>query len=295
MVSNSIATPGPERTIIIVSTRLNNDFFVKLWSRVGAPIIDPILSKYVALASPIEITSTVDRLAIDSQIKLGLLDQVCKSPIQKVPIYDVSISTNQYYTPSDGSSTHDAHPDGYGYDSAPQSFISLMTPEYKPPAFDYSNGLCYIPPRKASLVYYDHGVGLFYWGLGISVYGSLYNATCFAVRTHLSSLYPFLFSEYQQYEYPFRPPYDYIGGGETDYIGEGDTDYLECWYSLTTTSNCVRSCFIALGMSEIRNNFIIFPTNSPALADESTPSMRYLAIKACRETPTAVLISPLAV
>eukprot|EP00965_Chrysotila_dentata_P040349 1339032-Pleurochrysis_carterae.AAC.1 len=26
-----------------------------------------------------------------------------------------------------------------------------MTPEYEAPAFDYFNGLCYIPPRKASM------------------------------------------------------------------------------------------------------------------------------------------------
>eukprot|EP00965_Chrysotila_dentata_P197242 6178080-Pleurochrysis_carterae.AAC.1 len=43
--------------------------------------------------------------------------------------------------PSDGLSLHDAHPDGYGYDSAPQSLISLITPEYESPAFDYSNDL----------------------------------------------------------------------------------------------------------------------------------------------------------
>eukprot|EP00965_Chrysotila_dentata_P250437 6209449-Pleurochrysis_carterae.AAC.1 len=28
--------------------------------------------------------------------------------------------------------------------------LALITPEYKPPAFDYSNGLCYILPRMAS-------------------------------------------------------------------------------------------------------------------------------------------------
>eukprot|EP00965_Chrysotila_dentata_P057277 1899983-Pleurochrysis_carterae.AAC.1 len=77
------------------------------------------------------------------------------------------------------NTTHDAHSDGYGYDGAPDSLISLMTPEYKPPAFDYSNGLCHILPRKAKIVY-CHGVGLFYWGRGISVYGSFCNATYFA-------------------------------------------------------------------------------------------------------------------
>eukprot|EP00965_Chrysotila_dentata_P054340 1802849-Pleurochrysis_carterae.AAC.1 len=53
---------------------------------------------------------------------------VCISPIQRVPLYDVCNSANRYYMPSDGFSTHDAHPDGYGYDSAPHSLISLMTP-----------------------------------------------------------------------------------------------------------------------------------------------------------------------
>eukprot|EP00965_Chrysotila_dentata_P086265 2846204-Pleurochrysis_carterae.AAC.2 len=53
-----------------------------------------------------------------------------------------------------------------------------MTPEYEPPAFDYSDGLCYIPPRKASMVF-GHDVGLFYWDRGIPVYGSFCNATYF--------------------------------------------------------------------------------------------------------------------
>eukprot|EP00965_Chrysotila_dentata_P178269 5888037-Pleurochrysis_carterae.AAC.1 len=75
-------------------------------------------------------------------MKLGLLDQVCISPTQRVPMYDVSNSASLYYTPSDGFSTHDANPDGYGYDSAPHSLISLMAPEYEPLAFNYSNGLC---------------------------------------------------------------------------------------------------------------------------------------------------------
>eukprot|EP00965_Chrysotila_dentata_P123966 4097305-Pleurochrysis_carterae.AAC.1 len=85
------------------------------------------------------------------------------SPIQRVPIYDVRKFVNLYYKPSDGFSPHDAHPDGYNYDSAPHSLRSLMTPEYEPPAFDYSSGLCYIPPRKASMVY-GHWVGQIYWG-----------------------------------------------------------------------------------------------------------------------------------
>eukprot|EP00965_Chrysotila_dentata_P071640 2367112-Pleurochrysis_carterae.AAC.1 len=95
----------------------------------------------------------------------------------RVPLHDVCNFANRYYVPSDGFSPHDAHPDGYGYNSAPHLLISLMTPEYEPPAFDFSNGLCCMPPRKASMVH-GHGVGLCYWG-----------------------------REYQHYEYPFYPPY----------------------------------------------------------------------------------------
>eukprot|EP00965_Chrysotila_dentata_P252102 6210488-Pleurochrysis_carterae.AAC.1 len=66
-------------------------------------------------------------------MKLGIVDQLCISPIQRVPIYDVSDYANQYYTPSDVFSIHDVHPDGYGCDSAPQpSLISLIVPEYGP-------------------------------------------------------------------------------------------------------------------------------------------------------------------
>eukprot|EP00965_Chrysotila_dentata_P129467 4279593-Pleurochrysis_carterae.AAC.1 len=71
------------------------------------------------------------------QMELGIPDQVCISPIQIESLYDVRHSANRYYMPSDGFSTHDAHPDGSGYDSAPHSLISSMTPEYEPPAFDY--------------------------------------------------------------------------------------------------------------------------------------------------------------
>ena len=44
------------------------------------------LNRNMSLALPIEKTGTVDRWAIDPQKKLGLLDQVCISPIQGVPI-----------------------------------------------------------------------------------------------------------------------------------------------------------------------------------------------------------------
>eukprot|EP00965_Chrysotila_dentata_P048833 1620252-Pleurochrysis_carterae.AAC.1 len=71
-------------------------------------------------------------------------------------------------------------------------------------------------------------------------------------------------------------------------IGEGGTDNLDCWYSLTSSCVSVCSCFIALGASESRNNFIIVPTNRPPLADESTPSMAYFAFDACQSTSIAV-------
>eukprot|EP00965_Chrysotila_dentata_P258319 6213181-Pleurochrysis_carterae.AAC.2 len=45
--------------------------------------------------------------------------------------------------------------------------ISSVTPEYEPPARDYSNGLCYIPPRIASKAY-GHGIGRYYWGGGMA-------------------------------------------------------------------------------------------------------------------------------
>eukprot|EP00965_Chrysotila_dentata_P185312 6117464-Pleurochrysis_carterae.AAC.1 len=167
-------------------------------------------------------------------------------------------------------SLHDAPPDGYGYNSAPQSLTSLITPGYEPPAFDDSNGLCNIPPRMASMVY-SHGIGRYYWGRGISVYGSLCNATCFAIIGITNDRFTHL----------LRPPLDSKDG----------TDTLKCWYSLTAACISVRPCFIALGASVIRKNFIIIPTIGPLLADESTPSMAYLAVNACQEPPTAVVAS----
>eukprot|EP00965_Chrysotila_dentata_P179060 5912943-Pleurochrysis_carterae.AAC.2 len=67
-------------------------------------------------------------------------------------MYDVSEYANRNHISSHGVSLHDAHRDGYGYDSAPQSLTSLIAPEYEPLVFDYTNGLCYIPPRMASIV-----------------------------------------------------------------------------------------------------------------------------------------------
>eukprot|EP00965_Chrysotila_dentata_P243356 6205370-Pleurochrysis_carterae.AAC.3 len=190
--------------------------------------------------------------------------------------------------PPDGLSLHDAHLDGYGYNSAQQSLMSLIiTPEYEPPAFDYPNGLCYIPPRMASMVY-GHGVlGRYYWG--ISVYGLLCNATYFAVRTPLSTFcnIRFFFQSISTTKIRFvhliRPTLERVG----------QIRCMGCWYSLTAASTriSVRSCFIALGASEIRNNLIIVPTIRPLLADESTPGMTYLG--ACQETPQQY--SPLAV
>eukprot|EP00965_Chrysotila_dentata_P258404 6213206-Pleurochrysis_carterae.AAC.3 len=84
-------------------------------------------------------------------MKLGLVDRVCKSPIQRVPTYDVSDYANQYYTPMDGFSINNTHPDGYNRDSTPRSLIFSITSEYEPPAFDYSNGVCYMPPLMATM------------------------------------------------------------------------------------------------------------------------------------------------
>eukprot|EP00965_Chrysotila_dentata_P244640 6206087-Pleurochrysis_carterae.AAC.2 len=125
MISNGIGTSAPERAIIIVSKRLNNDSYRLDRGQGWKPQVWPGLIGIVHWHH---------------------LSKVCISPIQRVPMYDVSSSANLYFTPSDGFSTHDAHLDGCGYNSAPHSFIFLMTPEYEPPAFNYSNGLCYIPP-----------------------------------------------------------------------------------------------------------------------------------------------------
>eukprot|EP00965_Chrysotila_dentata_P193371 6175726-Pleurochrysis_carterae.AAC.1 len=163
MYSESIIALRPERAITIVSTRFNNGLYQRIQDQGWGPQLLVRHNRNISLAKPITITSTVDRLAVNPQMKLGLDDQVCVSPIKRILIYDVSDCANQYYLPADGFSLHDAHPCGYGYDSAPQPLISLITPEYEPPAFDYSNGLCYIPPRRASIAY-GHRVGRYYWG-----------------------------------------------------------------------------------------------------------------------------------
>eukprot|EP00965_Chrysotila_dentata_P054607 1812747-Pleurochrysis_carterae.AAC.1 len=75
------------------------------------------------------------------------------------------------------------------------------------------------------------------------------------------------------------------------YIGKGGTDNLECWYLLTSPCVSICSCFIALGVSEIRNNFFIVPINRPPLSDEFPLSMARFAINACQSTPTAVSAS----
>eukprot|EP00965_Chrysotila_dentata_P207573 6184201-Pleurochrysis_carterae.AAC.5 len=81
------------------------------------------------------ITSTVDGLAIDPQMKLGVADHVCVSPIHRVPLHDMSEYTNRYYMPLNGFSLHDtAHPNGYCFDSAQKSLTSyLITFEYELP------------------------------------------------------------------------------------------------------------------------------------------------------------------
>eukprot|EP00965_Chrysotila_dentata_P161157 5321352-Pleurochrysis_carterae.AAC.1 len=75
MILNGIVTSRPERAIMIVSTRLNNDLCQLSCGQGWEPRLLARYSRNISLASPIEITSTVDRLAIDPQMKLGLVDQ----------------------------------------------------------------------------------------------------------------------------------------------------------------------------------------------------------------------------
>eukprot|EP00965_Chrysotila_dentata_P108918 3598613-Pleurochrysis_carterae.AAC.1 len=102
MILNGIVTSGPEQAIINVSMRLNNNSYRLDRGQGWEPQILARLNRNGSLASPIESTSTVDHLAIDPQMKLKLLDQVCISPIQRVPLYHVCSSANRYYMPSDG-------------------------------------------------------------------------------------------------------------------------------------------------------------------------------------------------
>eukprot|EP00965_Chrysotila_dentata_P181613 5995236-Pleurochrysis_carterae.AAC.1 len=72
---NGIVTSGPERAIINVSTLLNSDSYRLDRGQWWETQLLARLSRNSSSASPIENTSTADRLAIDPQMKLGLLDQ----------------------------------------------------------------------------------------------------------------------------------------------------------------------------------------------------------------------------
>eukprot|EP00965_Chrysotila_dentata_P090984 3003892-Pleurochrysis_carterae.AAC.1 len=73
---NGIVTSRPEREIINVSIRSNNDLY---WSdRAGQGWEPQLLARLdwnLLLALPIEKTGTVDRLATALQRKLGFIDQ----------------------------------------------------------------------------------------------------------------------------------------------------------------------------------------------------------------------------
>eukprot|EP00965_Chrysotila_dentata_P076955 2540591-Pleurochrysis_carterae.AAC.1 len=117
MYSKDTLAIRPERVIENVSMRLNDDLYrSERGPKGGSPIYWP------------------DLIGICHWHYLSKR-LVCISPIQRVPIYDVSYSANLYYMPSDGLSTRDAHPDGYGHNSALHSLISLITPEYESPGF----------------------------------------------------------------------------------------------------------------------------------------------------------------
>eukprot|EP00965_Chrysotila_dentata_P243355 6205370-Pleurochrysis_carterae.AAC.2 len=95
MISNVIVTSRPERAIINVSTRLNNDLYWLNRDQEWKPRLLVQLNRNISLTSPITIASTVDFLAIDPQRKVGLADQVNVSPIQRrVTIYDASDYAN---------------------------------------------------------------------------------------------------------------------------------------------------------------------------------------------------------
>eukprot|EP00965_Chrysotila_dentata_P159789 5279071-Pleurochrysis_carterae.AAC.4 len=70
-ISNGVVTLRPERAIRIVSTRFNNDLYRLNRGQGWEPQLLVRRNRNISLTSPITITSTVDRLAIDPQMKLG--------------------------------------------------------------------------------------------------------------------------------------------------------------------------------------------------------------------------------
>eukprot|EP00965_Chrysotila_dentata_P233088 6199373-Pleurochrysis_carterae.AAC.1 len=67
---NGIVILRLERAIITVSMRLNNDLYRLDRGQGWKPQLLARLNRNISLAPPIETTSTVDRLAIDPQMKL---------------------------------------------------------------------------------------------------------------------------------------------------------------------------------------------------------------------------------
>eukprot|EP00965_Chrysotila_dentata_P015861 524807-Pleurochrysis_carterae.AAC.1 len=72
---NGIVTLRPERVIINVSMRLNNDSCRFDRGHEWEPRLMARLSRNMSLALPIEKTVTVDRLATDLQKELGFIDR----------------------------------------------------------------------------------------------------------------------------------------------------------------------------------------------------------------------------
>eukprot|EP00965_Chrysotila_dentata_P101695 3357539-Pleurochrysis_carterae.AAC.1 len=72
---NGIVTSRPERVIINVSLRLNNDLYWPDRGQGWEPRLLARLDRNLLLALPIEKTDTVDRLATDLQKELGFIDQ----------------------------------------------------------------------------------------------------------------------------------------------------------------------------------------------------------------------------
>eukprot|EP00965_Chrysotila_dentata_P258771 6213339-Pleurochrysis_carterae.AAC.2 len=70
---NGIVTSRPERVIINVSMRLNNDSYWSDRCQGWEPRLLARLDRSMSLALPIEKTGTVDRLAIDPQKELGFI------------------------------------------------------------------------------------------------------------------------------------------------------------------------------------------------------------------------------